>query len=334
MAAKLAKRAIPYVLKDNVFLEISDFSTAQELSDKIRVEDLHQVLDIFAQRYCPIIKSYGLSYHWSIMQAEYATDIVFKRQDDLKLLYEPLIRTATHSVKPENIASFLGSKLHGNYQGEIGNNFNTRIQGTRIKHQMGAVSIKMYDKFGLALRIETTADDVSEFKLYREVDQRDGNKVKKMATMKKNIYSLFPLTRLLKAANYRYLEFISAFPDPSNGVKKLNKISKTVASEERSYKGFNFFDEDDQKLFTVIARGEFNITGFRNQSLQRFISDKSPAQISRILKRLRLHGLIKKVGHTFKYYLTPLGKQVITLGLRLKELFVTPGLAGFTIVSF
>ena len=218
------------------------------------------------------------------MQAEYATDIVFKRQSDLKLLYEPLIRTAIHSVKPEHIATFLGEKLHGNFQGEIGNNFNTRIQGTRIKHQMGAVSIKMYDKFGLALRIETTVNDVSQFRLYREVDQRDGSKVKKMAVMKKNIYSLFPLIRLLKASNHRYLEFISTFPDPTDGIKKLNTVSQTVTSGERNYKGFNFFAEEDQKLLTVIARGEFNITGFRNQSLQPFLSNKNPGQISRILK--------------------------------------------------
>jgi hypothetical protein len=334
LAAKLAKRAIAYVLKDNLFLEISDFASAQELSDKIRVEDLHQVLDIIAERYCPVIKAIGQTYHWSLSQVEYATDIVFKKQSDLKLLYEPLIRTAIHSVKPENIASFLGEKLHGNYQGEIGNNFNTRIQGTRIKHQMGAVSIKMYDKFSLAMRIETTVNDVSQFKLYREVDQRDGSKIKKMAVMKKNIYSLFPLTRLLKASNHRYLEFISTFPDPSDGIKKLNTVSQPITSGERNYQGFNFFAAEDQKLLTVIARGEFNINGFRNQSLQPFLSNKSPRQISRILKRLRLHSLIKKVGSTYKYYLTSLGKSVITLGLRLKELFIIPSLAGFKTASF
>src|SRR4030042_3248310 len=127
LAAKLAKRSISYVMEDNAFLGIADFSAAQELSDGIRVGDLHQVLDIFAERYCPVIKRYGLTYHWSIAQAEYATDIVFKRQSDLRLLYEPLIRCATHSVKPDNLATFLGEKLPGNYQGEIGNNFNTRI---------------------------------------------------------------------------------------------------------------------------------------------------------------------------------------------------------------
>lgn len=334
LAAKLAKRAIPYTLKDNAFLDIADFSSAQELCDKIRVEDLHQVLDIIAERYCPVIQTYHLAYHWSIMQAEYATDIIFKRQSDLKLLYEPLIRTAIHAVKPEHIATFLGEKLHGNFQGEIGNNFNTRIQGTRIKHQMGAVSIKMYDKFSLALRIETTVNDVSQFRLYREVNQRDGSKVKKMAVMKKNIYSLFPLIRLLKASNHRYLEFISTFPDPTDGIKKLNTVSQTVTSGERNYKGFNFFAAEDQKLLSVIARGEFNISGFRNHLLQPFLSSKNPNQISRVLKRLRVHGLIKKVGSTYKYYLTSLGKSVVTLGLRLKELFIIPSLAGFKTISF
>ena len=334
LASKLTKRSISYVMQDNAFLEINDFAAAQELSDKVQADSLHQVLDIFAQRYCPIIKDFGLAYHWSIAQGEYATDIVFKKQSDLKLLYEPLIRCAIYSVKPENIATFLGSKLYTSYEGEVGNNFNTRIEGTRISHHMGANSIKMYDKFGLMLRIETTVNDVSQFKVYREIDHRDGSKEKGIAIMKKNIYSLFPLMRVLKASNQRYIEFISAFPDPGPGVKKLNILSKTVESEDRHYKGFNFFADDDQKLLTVISRGEFNINGLRNQALQQLMPEKTASQISRILKRLRTHGLIRKVGHTFKYYPTPLGKQTVTLGLRLKELFVIPSLAGFKTISY
>ena len=261
------------------------------------------------------------------MQAEYATDIVFKNQAELKTIYETLVRTAIHSVKPENIASFLGQKLHGNYQGEIGNNFNTRILGTRIKHQMGAVAIKMYDKFGLVLRIETTVNDVSQFKFYREVQQRDGSTVHKLANMKKNIYSLFPLAGLLKAANRRYLEFISTFDDPSQGIKNLDQVTQTVNLDDRSYKGFNFFSTDDQKLFLVLSRGEFNIYGFQHKSIARFFPDKSSGVITRVLKRLLTHGLIKRIKGTYKYYLTKLGKSVITTGLVVKNLVVIPALA-------
>ena len=62
------------------------------------------------------------------------------------------------------MATFLGKKLHGNDQDEMGNRFDLRIQGTRIKHTLGPVSLKMYDKFGLILRIETTVNDVAFFR--------------------------------------------------------------------------------------------------------------------------------------------------------------------------
>lgn len=58
------------------------------------------------------------------------------------------------------IATFLGHRAGPRYQGEIGNNYNIRIEGSRIKHTMGKSSIKMYDKFSKILRIETTTNDV------------------------------------------------------------------------------------------------------------------------------------------------------------------------------
>jgi len=328
LASRLAKQSIRFTLMDNVFSGISDFSRAQELSDSFKVDLLHHRLDLFAERFCPIIKRFDLSYHWSIMQAEYATDIVFEHQEDLRLIYGHLTGTAIHTVKPENIATFLGRKLHENYQDEMGNNFNTRIEGTRIKHTMGSVSIKMYDKFSLILRIETTVNDVSFFKHCRLVEHRDGSQSRKLAQMKKGIYSLPALSHLLLAANRRYLEFISAIDDPSAGIKKLDKISKTVVEGERSYKGFNLFDDQDQLLLESIASGEFTISGFQNKHLRQKLKEKTSAQISRMIRRLHVHGLIRKIGHTYKYYLTKFGSQVITMGLKLKELVIIPNLAG------
>ena len=122
----------------------------------------------------------------------------FTRQADLQAIYGHLIRTAIHTVKPDDIATFLGKKLNGNYQDEMGNRYNVRIEGTRVRHSMGMASIKMYDKFGQILRIETTAKDVSFFKHYREVEQRNGEAVMKFAPMKKTIYSLGALREVLE----------------------------------------------------------------------------------------------------------------------------------------
>lgn len=327
LAGKLDKAEIRYSIVENAFVAIADYEKAQALADNFRVDDLKQALDLFAFRYCPVIEKYELSYHWSIMQAEYATDIIFTSRDQLKNIYEPLILNAIHSVKPENIATFLGKKLHQSYQGEIGNNLNTRIQGTRIKHQMGASAIKMYDKFGQVLRIETTTNDVTQFKHYREVQHRHSDAERKIAPMKKGIYSLFPLSKVLKAANRRYLEFISAFDDISQGISNLEKVSRTVVTEKRTYKGFNFFCEQDLNLLLTLERGEFNINGFQNKTLRQYLTDTSSGQISRILKRLNKHKIIKKVGNTYKYYLTSLGKAVIATGEMLREMTIIPQLA-------
>jgi len=327
LASTLKNQGINYTMRDNAFINIDNFAQAQTLSDSLIVDIIHKKFDSFAQRYCPIISRFDQQYHWSIMQIEYATDIIFKQQQDLQEIYGNLIRTAIHTVKPDNIATFLGRKLHGNYQDEMGNRFDTRIMGTRIKHTMGPVSIKMYDKFGLILRIETTVNDVSFFKHYRKVEHRDGTQSKKLAPMKKGVYSLSALQQLLLAANRRYLQFISAIEDKSAGANKLDEITRTVIENCRSYKGFNFFNQDDQMLFETLTRGEFNISGFKNKDLRQILVDKTSSQISRLLKRLHAHGLIKKVGNTYKYYISKLGIQAITMGLKLKEFVIIPELA-------
>jgi len=214
LARQLDHRGLGYKLLDNAFTHIDDFEAAQSIADGFPLRKLHRALDRLARRYCPVIRQLGVGYHWSIMQAEYATDIVFRRQRDLAPLYEALTRTAIHTVKAEHVATFLGRKLTGNYKDELGNDFSTRIEGTRIRHHMGPAAIKMYDKFSLVLRIETTANDVSFFKHHRKVEQRDGTSVYKLAPLKKSIYSLGDLRQLLFAANRRYLDFISAIDDP------------------------------------------------------------------------------------------------------------------------
>jgi hypothetical protein len=312
---------------DNTFATIGDWARAQALSDTFPIEQLHRLLDAVAARYCPVAAQFGTAYHWSIMQVEYATDLVFRRQEDLRPLYDALVRTAIHAVKPEHVATFLGHKLTGNFQDELGNDFHTRVEGTRIKHHMGPVAIKLYDKQALVLRIETTVNDVSFLRHHRQVEHRDGTRETKLAPMQKTIYSLAPLRELLLAANRRYLAFLSDLDDPAAGVQRAERLAEPVRQEGRSYRGFNLFSAEDLALFLALTRGEWQISGFRNSALRRVLPNRSGPQISRLLRRLHAHGLIRKVGHTYKYYLTRAGQQVVLTALKLRELVVIPALA-------
>src|SRR5215210_252715 len=322
--------AVACELVDNVITDCGDWGKAQRLADAFDVKALHRLLDRYAKRYCPAASTFESGYHWSIMQAEYAHDVVFKAAGDLGPLYESVTRTAIHAVKVDQVATFLGRRITGNYQGEAGGSFCTRIEGTCVKHHMGrAAAIKMYDKIGRVLRVETTVNDVSFFKHHRRVEHQDGTSSFKAGDLPKGIYSLPVLIELMAASNRRYLAFISELPDDGPGLRAVQKLAEPArdADQGRPVRPFNLLRREDHGLFLAIARGEFAIQGMTNKRLRAVVKDKTGPQLSRLLRALRVRGLIKKVGRTYKYYLTDLGRRVTAGALKLRDLVIVPALA-------
>ena len=195
------------------------------------------MLDRYAALCCPVLDVFAQSYHWSLMQVEYATDLVFRSAATLGPLYEQLIRESVLSVKAEQIATFLGRKITPQLAQELGSQFSTRIEGTCIKHRFGNSSIKMYDKFGCILRIETTTNDVSFFKHHRKVEHRERPATRALAPVKKTIYSLIDLREILLGCNRRYLAHLSALDDFSAGVRALDRLTKPRSVEGKTVKG-------------------------------------------------------------------------------------------------
>jgi len=174
------------------------------------------------------------------MQVEYATDLVFRSQAVLKPLYEQLSRQAVLTVKAEHVASFLGHKITAQLAQEIGSRFATRIEGTCVKHRFGKSSIKIYDKFALVLRIETTTSDVSAFKHYRVVEHREGPATRALAPVRKTIYSLTDLREILRGCNRRYLEYLSSLDDFSAGIRHSTALPNHVPSTAVESAGLTF----------------------------------------------------------------------------------------------
>jgi hypothetical protein len=326
LAQQLRAVGIGFQMADNAFVTLDDPTSAQRLADSLDAASLHRHLDGWAQHFCPVLRHFRNGAHWSFMQVEYATDVVFRQQAKFQPLYAAIVRTAVHVIKAEQVATFLGHKLTGAYQGEVGNDFSTRIQGTRIRHHMGPASIKLYDKAGLMARVECTANDVSFFKHHRYVEQRNGERVFKLAALRKNIYSLNDLRQLMHAANDRYLAFMACLDNPDAPHKAVAKMAAPTKIKGRSFRGFDLFLEPDYRLFLNLSRGEWTISGFRAGDLRQYMPDLSPSRASYLLKRLRTHGLIKKLAHAYKYFFTRLGRRVVVTALVIREYF--PPLSG------
>ena len=225
LARQLAHAGIGFEMADNAFLRTRRSRRGPAPRRQPRGRHAPPPPRRWARRFCPVLRHFRNGVHWSFMQVEYATDVVFRH----RLISNPSMRPSCAppctSSRPSMSPPSSAASSARNYQGEVGNDFSTRIQGTRIRHHMGPASIKLYDKFGLIARVECTANDVTFFKHHRHVEQRNGERVFKLAPLRKSIYSLNDLRQLMYAANDRYLAFMACLDNPDAAQKALAKMA-------------------------------------------------------------------------------------------------------------
>lgn len=330
LAGALTREGIAFTQVDNAFTACADWARAQALADAFPVQELHQALEGWIQAYAPVAKSLEPDgYHWSLTQVEYATDIVFHRAADLQALYGELRRQAIHTVRATDVANFLQHRLPQDLsEAEIGSNMRTVLEGTRVRHQWSReVSLKLYDKHGVMLRIETTTSDVSFFHHHREVVHRDGTSSLKLAPMRKTLYSLPVLGHCLAGCNRRYLDFLSALEDPTPGVEEVARLAEPAREHDRPYRGFNLFARSDLELFVALVQGQWCVRGFKNADLRQLLPGYTASGISHLLRRLQVHRLIARVSRSYCYRLTKAGQRLALAALRLRQHVVVPALA-------
>ena len=167
---------------------------------------------------------------------------------------------------------------------------------------------------------------MSFFKHHRKVEHKDRHSTRELAPLKKSIYSLIDLREILLGCNQRYLAFLSSLEDTSAGERDLQRLSQPRVGADPSAKGLNFFNTADQALLRTLQHGEFNLHGWRRADLVARLNI-APSAMSRQIRRLHLLGLIKKVSHTYRYYLTRLGRAAIAAARSLTRFNIVPAMA-------
>lgn len=327
LARKLDRHGIAYRKEDNAFTWIADLKRAQRFADRQVQIPWHRRLKRFALQVNPLLGDLlkGMDYYWVTDQAEYATDVMFENPASLKPFYEQWLKHATLYFSAEDVLTFLGRKLHANFQGEVLTDCKKkRWPGARVKHRVKENWIKMYDKHGCVLRIETVINQPREFKVRRQGTRR-GRTVTDWFPLPKGVAHLFRYAQIAKAANGRYLDALSAVEPPPREAKVMQRLAEPARRAKRSFRGFNPALKEDVELFAALLRGENAIHGIRNQALRELLFGDSPDpslrrrqanRISRLLKRLHVHGLTAKVPHTRRWRLTAQGAVVITTILK------------------
>ncbi len=324
----LDKNNIKYEMYNNSFSYIENFEQAQKLADGILDKKISDSFDGLIKNINILLpnieKIFSHSYYWCIDQCEFATDINFKSRSDLSSFYKTLVETTYFAFSSEDIYSFFGrnvSKIHTFKKGEIISDLRNRYQGYRIKFKINNNQIKMYDK-GNNLRIEVTINNPRDFKILKEkeklINHKEFQTVKEWVPMGKSIANLYRYIEISKSITKRYLEAMPEITIDKVSVEDVSKISTSKEVNGRHYSGFNVLNSETLLLFQVISNGDFLINGFNNKNVrQRYFKENSESakninKTTRLLSKLKAHGIIKKVARKNKYYLTNDGRRLIS----------------------
>ena len=337
LARQMNAKRLPYRRADNCFPWIADFARAQKLADQQLRTDWPQHLSRLLYGANPALRqllpTVDLEPYWSAEQSEWATDLAFTSASDLAALHPRLVQHAITSFQSPSVMRFLGRKtplhggVNGNYQGEIVSDVQRRVEGVCVRHRLGRNSIKMYDKQGSVLRVETTINDTRDIKVVRPPEGRPTAKPRPQR-MRKGVADLARRARFCQAANKRYLTALAA-ADMNSPLKHFTDVlSRPAESNGRRFRALNPLG-GDAPLLAALARGELLINGFRNADIRQALLGEDPTDaderrrrsvhVSRLLALLRAHGLIRKVTGSQRYLLTTLAQQCLPALLAARE---------------
>jgi hypothetical protein len=324
VARQLHKKGITFEQVDNAFVQLGDAAAAQRSADRFAKLPWPKILERYARQVNPLLHDQlrGLTHYWVIDQAEYATDICFASKQALAGLFGRLLAFALLTFSPKKIFCYLGRKWHERFDGEVQTHYKSvREPGACIKHFMKRNWLKMYDKLGRVLRVETVINQPGEFKVLRKCEHRDGTTTLGWFVMCKGVGNLHHYQSHALACNQRYLEALAAVDDPTPGYDDLKTLTERQRQEGRSYAGFNPAREEEARLFAAVLAGDHIAQGFRNQDIRAALyteprddplRQRRSAAVGRLLKRLKVRGLVVKIPRTRRWRVTEKGRRLLS----------------------
>jgi len=334
LARELCRRKIGFEQRDNCFTWIENIPAAQALADQQLRTDWSGVLDELRRQFHPLhdtlLGKHLLEIYWSADETEWATDVMFRSRAALDRVYPALVQHAMTAFGSGDVLKFLGrSPQIWRYRAsDIVIDLKTRPEGTCVRHRLNRNSIKMYNKQQTVLRIETTVNDPQDMKVFRP-REGDPAKTKAWQRLRKGVADLHRRAQVSQKANERYLEALAAVHHDQPLGQTVHELCQPTKWRGRRVRAVQPLSPDDSRLLAAVNRGEFAINGLRNRDLRVLLYGSAEvaaaeikrqgARITRQLRMLRAHRLIRKVTKTHRYTLTSKGRLTINALLAAQQ---------------
>jgi hypothetical protein len=313
------------------FTELSNGSAScddpvalQEICDRLQPG----TIEVFAQRWLhrlpmPFSRADQRAGYWweiSMRQVEVSRTIVFDAPRRARAFFEALIADNLDIGRPANVEIIFGRRIRRDTPGV----FRTAIDRPVIGPDTGQVvlnlfckhsRIKQYLKDGRAMRIETVVNSPRDLGCLARLPNLEALQAK------------------ARAANHRILEAERAGQGTVLASPAFERIAHpSVDAEGRRTPALRFGDPRVMALAGALCATLLAATGITSKSLRALMTGLlhapyTPGQMTYDLRRLRLQGLIRRIGHTNRYVLTPDGIKVAVFYTKLHNRLLRPLLA-------
>lgn len=324
---ELEREGIDFFVHGNKFLHIADYQKAQQLLKKQLDIRFTTLLNDFALRIFPNMKDIlgqYLSYYWTLWQSEWATDFIFDTSASLNSIMDSLLRHAHITGTSSRVLRYLdrpvtkSGRPHTRSKDTVVTRITDFNDGIRLRHWVDGNSVKIYNEQN-NLRVETTINNPGKFKVFRHKQGQDENEAKQRLPMRKGVMDTPLRASISQDVNNRFIEDLVTLKEKTPIRDLMDDLVGPIIKNGRNFRGFDPVGKD-RELLLSLSDPAFMISGVTNKMLREKLSDKTfgsgrtdkqlSAKVSRHLKLLRVHGIIRKLPKQNRYQMTIKGMKL------------------------
>jgi hypothetical protein len=322
LKCQLAQRGVAFEPLDNGLLRCDQPEVAQRICDELSAEKIDAFFRKWLRRlphpFTKEDRKAHILYELSILQAEFSLTQVLDRPVTGRVFFEEVIRENLDIGRPDQVQLIFERTIKRRGPNPTPGRFRTRVITEGVTPSLHldykSTRIKQYHKEGRALRTETTISNTYDFNIGRRLQ------------------NLPALREVGFTANQRLLDVQRISHDCAIGEDAFKSMQQpcTVANQRAS--ALRFSDDAVQTLLHALVLFRLLPNGFSNADLRQrtealAAKPVSAGRVTYDLRRLRIHGLIKRIHGSRRYEVTNDGLRLALFFTRAHDRLFRPGLS-------
>jgi hypothetical protein len=323
----LEKAGADFVARGNKFVHIDDYGRAQRLLDRQLDTRWEHVLEGFLADAFPakeVVLGPHLSYYWTLWESEWATDLIFPSPKDIAPIADSLLRHALITGAAGRVLRYLDRPLrkngapYANMNHEVTSRLRDFHDGLRVRHWVDTNSVKAYNELNV-FRVEMTMNQPGMFRVHRHRQSQLRTEPKCLLPLRKGIADVAMRSQISQDINDRFMDNLAAARCETPVRSILDQVVKPFTKQGRRVRALDPTGKD-RALLLALDDPAWCICGLANRDLrdrlrrangyQGMTEKQISAKISRQLRLLRDHALIRKLPCQKRYLVTQKGREL------------------------